>query len=126
MYSLPWEDDRKKLPDERDAITTKITVGSQELYLIEGLHEDGTLGEIFIILNKEGSELRIYDCFAIAVSIALQYGVPLSAFVDKFTNQAFEPSGITNIPAHPFARSIPDLIFRILSDKYIKKDEQSQ
>ena len=113
--------ERKKLPDERKAITTKLCSGLQELYLTEGLYTDGTLGEIFICLNKEGNEFRIYDSFAIAVSIALQYGVPLQAFTDKFIDQSFEPRGITNVKQYPIAKSIPDLVFRILRDKYIKE-----
>jgi ribonucleoside-diphosphate reductase alpha chain len=118
--------ERKKMPDERMAITTKLSVGRQELYLTEGLNEDGTLGEIFICINKEGGEMRIYDSFAIAISIALQYGIPLSVFADKYINQSFEPSGITNCKQYPLVKSIPDLIFRILKDKYINEGDETK
>lgn len=111
---------RRKLPDERKAITHKFSVGGQEGYITVGLYEDGSPGEIFITMAKEGSTLSgVMDAFACALSIALQYGIPLKVFVDKFQHTRFEPSGWTNNPEIPVAKSIMDYIFRWLGAKFI-------
>ena len=93
---------RRKLPSERQSITHKFSVGGHEGYITVGMYEDGTPGEIFIKMSKEGSTLSGFmDGFALSVSIGLQYGVPLKALVDKFINTRFEPSGYTGHPLHP-------------------------
>jgi ribonucleoside-diphosphate reductase alpha chain len=115
---------RRRLPDERQAITHKFSVGGHEGYLTVGLFEDGTPGEIFIVMSKEGSTLSgVMDCFATTVSLALQYGVPLRVLVNKFSHVRFEPSGITNNPEIRFAKSIVDYIFRWLALKFLPKEE---
>jgi ribonucleoside-diphosphate reductase alpha chain len=114
---------RHKLPRERRSITHKFTIGGHEGYLTVGMYEDGAPGEIFIKMAKEGSTLSgIMDGFALSVSIALQYGVPLKALVDKFANTRFEPSGFTGNPEIPYARSILDYIARWLARKFIAAD----
>ncbi len=111
---------RHKLPVERHSITHKFAVSNNEGYLTVGMYEDGTPGEIFIKMSKEGSTLSgIMDGFALSVSIALQYGVPLKALVDKFINTRFEPSGYTGNPSIPFAKSVIDYIGRWLGGKFI-------
>src|ERR1700677_1226622 len=114
---------RRKLPDERKSITHKFAVGGHEGYLTVGMYDDGTPGEIFIKMAKEGSTLSgIMDAFALSVSIALQYGVPLRAMVDKFVNSRFEPSGYTGNPEVRYAKSIVDYIGRWLGGKFISLD----
>ena len=114
---------RRKLPNERTSITHKFSVGGHEGYLTVGKYEDGTPGEIFIKMAKEGSTLSgIMDAFALSVSIALQYGVPLRALVDKFANSRFEPSGYTGNPEIRYAKSIVDYIGRWLGGKFISPD----
>jgi ribonucleoside-diphosphate reductase alpha chain len=114
---------RRKLENERSSITHKFSVGGHEGYLTVGKYEDGTPGEIFIKMAKEGSTLSgIMDAFALSVSIALQYGVPLRALVDKFTNSRFEPSGYTGNPEIRYAKSIVDYIGRWLGGKFISRD----
>jgi ribonucleoside-diphosphate reductase alpha chain len=114
---------RRKLPVERKSITHKFKIGGHEGYLTVGMYEDGAPGEIFIKMAKEGSTLSgIMDGFALSVSIALQYGVPLKALVDKFANTRFEPSGFTGNPEIPHARSILDYIGRWLAAKFIAPD----
>ncbi len=114
---------RKKLQNERSSITHKFSVGGHEGYLTVGKYEDGTPGEIFIKMAKEGSTLSgIMDAFALSVSIALQYGVPLRALVDKFVNSRFEPSGYTGNPEIRYAKSIVDYIGRWLGGKFISRD----
>ena len=114
---------RRKLPSERRSITHKFSIGGHEGYLTVGMYEDGSPGEIFIKMAKEGSTLSgIMDGFALSVSIALQYGVPLRALVDKFINSRFEPAGFTGNPEIPFARSIVDYIGRWLGGKFISPD----
>ncbi len=114
---------RHKLPNERDSITHKFSVGGHEGYLTVGKYEDGTPGEIFIKMAKEGSTLSgIMDAFALSVSIALQYGVPLRALVDKFCNSRFEPSGYTGNPEIRYAKSVVDYIGRWLGGKFISPD----
>ncbi|HLV93996.1 MAG TPA: hypothetical protein VKS44_02295, partial [Candidatus Acidoferrales bacterium] len=114
---------RHKLPAERNSITHKFSVGGHEGYLTVGKYEDGQPGEIFIKMAKEGSTLSgIMDAFALSVSIALQYGVPLRALVDKFCNSRFEPSGYTPNPEIRYAKSIVDYIGRWLGGKFISRD----
>jgi ribonucleoside-diphosphate reductase alpha chain len=114
---------RHKLPVERRSVTHKFRIGGHEGYLTAGMYEDGSPGEIFIKMAKEGSTLSgIMDGFALSVSIALQYGVPLKALVDKFANTRFEPSGFTGNPDIPYARSILDYIGRWLARKFIASD----
>ncbi len=106
-------------------MTHKFSVGGHEGYLTVGMYEDGQPGEIFLVMAKEGSTISgLMDAFATAVSIALQYGVPLPTLVDKFTHTRFEPSGFTNNPEIPIAKSIMDYIFRWLASKFLDRDEQ--
>ncbi len=114
---------RRKLPSERNSITHKFSIGGHEGYLTVGKYEDGAPGEIFIKMAKEGSTLSgIMDAFALSVSIALQYGVPLRALVDKFVNSRFEPSGYTGNPKIHYAKSVVDYIGRWLGAKFISPD----
>jgi ribonucleoside-diphosphate reductase alpha chain len=114
---------RRKLPNERDSITHKFSIGGHEGYLTVGKYKDGDPGEIFIKMAKEGSTLSgIMDAFALSVSIALQYGVPLRALVDKFKNSRFEPSGYTGNPNIRYAKSVVDYIGRWLGAKFISPD----
>ncbi len=111
---------RRKLPDERHSITHKFSIGGHEGYLTVGLYEDGSPGELFITMAKEGSTISgLMDSFATAISYALQYGVPLKFFVDKFSHVRFEPSGWTGNPTVPYAKSIMDYIFRWLGAKFL-------
>jgi ribonucleoside-diphosphate reductase alpha chain len=111
---------RRKLPDERQAVTHKFSIAGHEGYLTVGLFEDGTPGEIFVTMAKEGSTISgLMDCFATSVSYGLQYGVPLKFFVDKFSHVRFEPGGYTGNPQIPFAKSIMDYIFRWMGLKFI-------
>ncbi|MFY9531669.1 MAG: vitamin B12-dependent ribonucleotide reductase [Candidatus Acidiferrales bacterium] len=114
---------RRKLPSERESITHKFSIGGHEGYLTVGKYADGTPGEIFIKMAKEGSTLSgIMDAFALSVSIALQYGVPMRALVDKFVNSRFEPAGYTGNPEIRYAKSIVDYIGRWLGSKFISRD----
>jgi ribonucleoside-diphosphate reductase alpha chain len=116
---------RRKLPDERQAITHKFDVAGHEGYITVGLFEDGTPGEIFLVMAKEGSTISGFaDAFAQAISYALQYGVPLQTLVDKFSHSRFEPSGMTKNPEIRFAKSIVDYIFRWLATKFLSQDAQ--
>ena len=115
---------RRKLPDERHAITHKFSIGGHEGYLTVGLYEDGSPGELFVTMAKEGSTISgLMDSFATAVSYSLQYGVPLKFFVDKFAHVRFEPSGWTGNPQVPYAKSIMDYIFRWMAVKFIGDQE---
>ena len=114
---------RRKLPTERRSITHKFSVGGHEGYLTVGMYDDGGPGEIFIKMAKEGSTLSgIMDGFALSVSIALQYGVPMKAMIDKFIHTRFEPSGFTGNPDIPYAKSVLDYIARWLGGKFISRD----
>jgi ribonucleoside-diphosphate reductase alpha chain len=116
---------RRKLPDERSAITHKFAIGQHEGYLTVGLYEDGQPGEIFITMAKEGSTVSgLMDSFATAVSLALQYGVPLKVLCDKFSHTRFEPSGWTQNPGIRQAKSVMDYIFRWLALKFLPRDAQ--
>ena len=114
---------RRKLPDERQSITHKFSIGGHEGYITVGMFEDGTPGEIFITMAKEGSTISgLMDSFATSVSYCLQYGVPLKFLVDKFGHVRFEPSGWTGNQQIPYAKSIPDYIFRWLAAKFLGAD----
>jgi ribonucleoside-diphosphate reductase alpha chain len=116
---------RRKLPDERQAITHKFDISGHEGYITVGLFEDGMPGEIFLVMAKEGSTISGFaDAFAQAVSYALQYGVPLQALVDKFSHVRFEPSGMTRNPDVRFAKSIVDYIFRWMASKFLSPEAQ--
>ncbi len=114
---------RRKLPDERRAITHKFSVAGHEGYITVGLYEDGTPGEIFLTMAKEGSTISgLMDGFATAISLTLQYGVPLEALVEKFSHMRFEPAGYTKNPEIPIAKSLIDYIFRWLASKFLSAD----
>jgi ribonucleoside-diphosphate reductase alpha chain len=116
---------RRKLPDERHAITHKFQIAGHEGYITVGMYEDGTPGEIFLVMAKEGSTISgLMDAFATSISMALQYGVPLEALVEKFSHVRFEPSGFTKNPEIPYAKSITDYIFRWLASKFLSAEEQ--
>ncbi|HVR28853.1 MAG TPA: vitamin B12-dependent ribonucleotide reductase [Thermoanaerobaculia bacterium] len=118
---------RVKLPDERQAITHKFSVNGHEGYITVGLYDNGQPGEIFLTMAKQGSTVSgLVDAFATAISIALQYGVPLRTLVDKFSHTRFEPAGFTTNPEIPIAKSITDYIFRWLASKFLSTDEQRQ
>ncbi len=111
---------RRKLPDERRSITHKFSIAGHEGYITVGLYEDGSPGEVFITMAKEGSTISgLMDSFATSISYALQYGVPLKFFVGKFGHVRFEPSGWTGNPRIPYAKSIMDYIFRWLGGKFL-------
>jgi len=110
---------RRKLPDERNAITHKFSIAGHEGYITVGMYEDGKPGEIFLVMAKEGSTVSgLMDAFATSISLAFQYGVPLETLVDKFAHVRFEPSGFTQNSAIPMAKSITDYIFRWLASKF--------
>jgi ribonucleoside-diphosphate reductase alpha chain len=117
---------RKRLPKSRTSRTTSFTVGGAEGYMTSGAHDDGELGEVFLKLGKQGSTLAgVMDAFSIAVSIGLQYGVPLETYVSKFTNLRFEPAGLTDDPDVRMAQSIMDYIFRRLALDYMSFEQRS-
>jgi ribonucleoside-diphosphate reductase alpha chain len=117
---------RKRLPKSRVSRTTSFTVGGAEGYMTSGAHDDGTLGEIFLKLGKQGSTLAgVMDAFSIAVSIGLQYGVPLETYVSKFTNLRFEPAGLTDDPDVRMSQSLMDYVFRRLALDYLDFDARS-
>ena len=117
------------MPRERESITHKFSIGQgHEGYITAGKYEDGSLGEIFLTdIGKEGSTLRgMMNSFATAISIALQYGVPLETLVQKFAYMRFEPEGITQNPEIPFAKSMPDYIMRWLASRFLDADVQEE
>ncbi|MEX0881145.1 MAG: vitamin B12-dependent ribonucleotide reductase [Thermoanaerobaculia bacterium] len=116
---------RRKLPDERRSITHKFSVAGHEGYVTVGLFEDGKPGEIFLRMSKEGSTISgLMDAFATAVSLTLQYGVPIEALVNKFSHVRFEPSGFTKNPEIPIAKSLIDYIFKWLASKFMTAEEK--
>ncbi len=118
---------RRRLPDERESVTHKFSIGNHEGYITVGMYEDGTPGEIFVVIAKEGSVVSgLMDCFATAISLTLQYGVPLKVLVNKFAHARFEPSGFTKNPQIPIAKSLSDYIFRWLASKFLTKEEQAE
>jgi ribonucleoside-diphosphate reductase alpha chain len=117
---------RKRLPKSRPAQTTSFAVGGAEGYMTTGAYADGALAEVFLKLGKQGSTLAgVMDAFSIAVSIGLQYGVPLETFVEKFANQRFEPAGMTDDADIRMAQSVMDYIFRRLALDYLPFDSRS-
>ena len=132
--SAPQEEDnlngppravRHKLQEERASITHKFNIGGHEGYITVGLYPDGSPGELFITMAKEGSTVSgLMDSFALAVSIALQHGVPLKLFCEKFSHTRFEPSGWSNNPEIGFAKSIMDYIFRWLQLRFLTGQQQ--
>jgi ribonucleoside-diphosphate reductase alpha chain len=121
------EPERKRLPRSRPSITTKFEVGDAEGYITASSYPDDGIGEIFLKTSKQGSTLAgIMDAFSIAISIGLQYGVPLEAFVSKFINTKFEPSGMTNDPDIRFATSLVDYVFRRLALDHLPKDKREE
>ncbi len=116
---------RRKLPDERKAVTHKFDIQGHEGYLTVGLFDDGTPGELFVTMAKEGSTISgLMDAFATQTSYALQFGVPLKFMVDKFSHMRFEPSGFTKNKEIPIAKSIVDYIFRWMASHFFTLDEQ--
>jgi ribonucleoside-diphosphate reductase alpha chain len=117
---LPPE--RKRMPRERESITHKFSIAGHEGYITAGKYEDGSVGEIFLTdIGKEGSTMRgLMNAFATAISLGLQYGVPLEDFVRKFSYMRFEPEGITGNPEIPFAKSLPDYIMRWVASRFIE------
>jgi ribonucleoside-diphosphate reductase alpha chain len=119
---------RRRMPRERQSITHKFSIGGHEGYITAGMYDDGTVGEIFLTdIGKEGSTLRgMMNSFATAISIALQYGVPLETLVEKFSYMRFEPEGMTSNPEIPFAKSMPDYIMRWLASRFLDVDLQEE
>ena len=119
---------RRRMPRERESITHKFSIGGHEGYITAGKYQDGTIGEIFLTdIGKEGSTLRgMMNSFATAISISLQYGVPLETLVRKFCYMRFDPEGITNNPEIPFAKSMPDYIMRWLASRFLDVDTQEE
>jgi ribonucleoside-diphosphate reductase alpha chain len=116
---------RRKLSDEREAFTHKFSIAGHEGYLTVGLYDEGEPGEIFLRMAKEGSTISgLMDTIATMTSIALQYGVPLKALVDKFSHTRFEPSGFTNNPEIPIAKSVTDYVFRYIGNRYIEAEAE--
>lgn len=115
---------RRRLPKKRRGFTQEARVGGQKVYLRTGEYEDGSLGELFIDMHKEGAAFRsMMNCFAIAVSLGLQYGVPLEEYVDCFTFTRFEPQGVVDHPNIKMATSIIDFIFRVLGMEYLGRTD---
>ncbi len=117
---------RRRMPRERNSITHKFSIGGHEGYITAGMYEDGSVGEIFLTdIGKEGSTLRgMMNSYATAISISLQYGVPLETLVRKFSYMRFEPEGMTSNPEIPFAKSMPDYIMRWLASRFLDADVQ--
>ena len=117
---------RRRMPKRRTSQTVSFTVGGAEGYMTAGAYDDGALGEVFLKLGKQGSTLAgVMDAFSIAISIALQYGVPLEAYVSKFTNMRFEPAGMTDDADIRMAQSVMDYIFRRLALDYLPFEKRS-
>ena len=116
---------RRRLPDERRSLTHKFDIQGHEGYITVGLYDDGTPGEIFLTMAKEGSTVSgLMDAFATQTSLALQYGVPLRSMVNKFSHMRFEPSGFTRNQEIPIAKSLVDYIFRWLASRFLTLEEQ--
>ena len=123
----PPEPHRVRLPDERQAVTHKFSVAGHEGYITVGLYPNGKPGEVFVSMAKEGSVVSgLMDSFATAVSIMLQYGVPMKVLVNKFSHMRFEPSGMTSNPDIPMAKSVMDYIFRWMALKFGGTDAVAQ
>ena len=123
---IEYRPTRKRLPKARPSLTTSFAVGGAEGYMTAGSYPDDGLGEVFLKLGKQGSTLAgVMDAFSIAISIALQYGVPLETYVQKFTNMRFEPAGLTDDPDIRMAQSVLDYIFRRLALDYLPFETRS-
>ena len=117
---------RKRLPKKRTSVTTSFSVAGAEGYMTAGMYEDGSLGEVFLKLGKQGSTLAgVMDAFSIGISIALQHGVPLETYISKFTNMRFEPAGMTDDPDIRIAQSVMDYIFRRLALDHLSVDKRA-
>jgi ribonucleoside-diphosphate reductase alpha chain len=117
---------RKRLPKKRTSVTTSFSVAGAEGYMTAGMYEDGSLGEVFLKLGKQGSTLAgVMDAFSIGISIALQHGVPLETYISKFTNMRFEPAGMTDDPDIRIAQSVMDYIFRRLALDHLPVDKRA-
>jgi ribonucleoside-diphosphate reductase alpha chain len=117
---------RKRLPKKRTSLTTSFSVAGAEGYMTAGMYEDGSLGEVFLKLGKQGSTLAgVMDAFSIGISIALQHGVPLETYIQKFTNMRFEPAGMTDDPDIRIAQSVMDYIFRRLALDHLTVDKRA-
>src|SRR5206468_10528289 len=122
----PGHPQRRRLPDDRVEVGRKFKVGEYEGYIHVGIFPDGEPGDIFVDIAKEGTTLAgLMNAFMIAVSIGLQYGVPLDVLVSKFAHMRFEPSGLTNDPDIRVAKSIPDYIFRWMGKRFLDADTQA-
>ena len=118
---------RRRLPATRTSLTHKFAIEGHEGYITAGLYEDGSPGEIWLTMAKEGSTLSgMMDSFATSISIALQYGVPLRDLVNKFSHMRFEPSGRTENNEIPVAQSIVDYIFRWLASQFLSENEKEE
>src|SRR4051794_28086169 len=118
---------RRRLPEDRTEVGRKFRVGDHEGYIHVGLYDEGTPGDIFVDIAKEGTALAgLMNCFMIAVSIGLQYGVPLEVYVSKFAHMRFEPSGMTNDPDIRIAKSIVDYVFRWMGKKFLDVEQQEE
>jgi ribonucleoside-diphosphate reductase alpha chain len=118
---------RRRLPEDRTEVGRKFRVGDYEGYIHVGLYEDGTPGDIFVDIAKEGTTLAgLMNSFMISVSLGLQYGVPLEVYVSKFAHMRFEPSGMTNDPDIRIAKSIVDYVFRWMGKKFLSPDQQEE
>jgi ribonucleoside-diphosphate reductase alpha chain len=117
---------RKRLPKKRTSVTTSFSVAGAEGYMTAGMYEDGSLGEVFLKLGKQGSTLAgVMDAFSIGISIALQHGVPLETYIQKFTNMRFEPAGMTDDPDIRIAQSVMDYIFRRLALDHLPVEKRA-
>src|SRR5262249_34014558 len=127
QQQTPAKPVRRRLPDERPAITHKFSIAGHEGYITVGMYEDGTPGEIFLVMAKEGSTISgLMDAFATLTSLALQYGVPLKALIDKFSHMRFEPAGFTNNKEIPIAKSVMDYLFRWLASKFLDQEDRAR
>ena len=118
---------RRRLPKKRPSQTVSFTVGGAEGYLTTGSYPDDGLGEVFIKLGKQGSTLAgVMDAFSIAVSVGLQYGIPLESYVAKFTNLRFEPAGMTDDPDVRIATSVMDYLFRRIALDYLPVEKRAE
>jgi ribonucleoside-diphosphate reductase alpha chain len=118
---------RRRLPDDRTEVGRKFRVGDYEGYIHVGLFDDGTPGDIFVDIAKEGTTLAgLMNSFMISVSLGLQYGVPLEVYVSKFSHMRFEPSGLTNDADIRIAKSLVDYIFRWLGKKFLDTETQQE
>ena len=124
---VPPAPQRRRLPDERTEVGRKFRVGDYEGYIHVGVYDDGTAGDVFVDIAKEGTTLAgLMNAFMIAISLGLQYGVPLEVFVSKYAHMRFDPSGPTNDPDIRIAKSLPDYIFRWLGKRFLDVDQQEE